>query len=552
VRNGWDEIRGYQYETPESAQRETYARALRDGARWTIVISDIADAVAEKRDSQLEVLFGKLWPAGYAPPSYAGKKAHPLDQARIAELADFVESARRELDIPGVALGLIDKGEIVFAEGFGVRTLGEEEAVTADTAFLIGSNGKALTTLLLAKLVEAGKLTWDTPVASVWPAFALGDAEVTGKVLVRHLVCACTGLPRRDFELLFESENATPAAVVRLLAGMQPTSAFGELYQYSNLMGAAGGYLAAHVHDPERELGAAYDAAMQSLVFDPLDMAATTFDYARAQAGEHASPHGEDINGVTRVASMDLNAANHPSRPDGAQWSTLNDMLAYVRMELSEGKMPDGSRFIGAGPLLERRKPQVAEGSDEFYGMGLKTDAIWGTPMIRHGGSMAGFQSDMIWLPEHGVGAVILTNADSGAALRSQFRRRLLEVLFDGEPAAERDLIEAARGRKAVAAETRAGLALPADPRAVKALARRYRSPTLGDLAVKRRKGAVVFDFGGWDSEMATRTDGDGAVTFVTISPGESGFEFLVADTPGERRLIIREAQAQHVFTEVR
>ena len=87
----------------------------------------------------------------------------------------------------------------MFQGGFGVREIGRSETVDADTAFMIGSNGKALTTLLLARLVERGLLDWDTPVSSVWPAFRLGDAVTTRQVRVRHLVCACTGLPRQDY-----------------------------------------------------------------------------------------------------------------------------------------------------------------------------------------------------------------------------------------------------------------------------------------------------------------------------------------------------------------
>ena len=58
----------------------------------------------------------------------------------------------------------------------------------------------------------------------------------------------------------------------------------------------------------------------------------------------------------------------------------------------------------------------------------------YGMPVVHHGGDMIGFHSDMMWLPEHGVGAVILTNGDPGWLVRTVFRRKLLEVLFDGSP----------------------------------------------------------------------------------------------------------------------
>ena len=331
---------------------------------------------------------------------------------------------------------------------------------------------------------------------------------------------------------------------------MQPTSGFGELYQYSNLLAASAGYLGAHVLFPNRELGAAYDAAMQQLVFDPLGMTGTAFDYARALSGNHAAPHALDIDGVQRVAVMGLNQAGMPSRPDGGEWSTVRDMLRYVRMELANGLLPNGQRYIAESPLLARRVPQVAEGSDEYYGMGLKIDDIWGVPVIHHGGSQYGYRSDMIWLPDQGVGAVILTNADSGTALRSAFRRRLLEVLFDGEPRAAMDLSTYAQAFKASRGERRETLTAPADRTIVDGLASRYVNKDLGDLIVRRDGEKTIFDLGGWQSEVASRRNEDGRRILVTITPGADGYEFEVAGDAAKRALVIHEPPQSYVFEE--
>lgn len=552
VRDGWDQVRVYSYRPPAGEERTIWARALRKGDRWTVVIQDMADEVLEKRDSQIEVILNKLLPAGYARESFAGRTAHKIDAARLAALTDLIETARTDLDIPGVGFGLIQDDKILFEGGFGVRELGKPEPIDADTAFMIGSNGKALTTLMLAKLVEQRKMDWETPVSSLWPAFRLGDAATTAKVRVKHLVCACTGLPRQDLPWIFQGDQAQPSTVLTWLSTMQPTSGFGDLYQYSNLLAASGGYLGAHVREPDRELGAAYDAAMQALVFDPLGMSRTTFDYDKALAGDHAAPHALDIDGRQQVAVMGLNAAGIPSRPDGGEWSTTRDMLRYVRMELAKGRLPNGERYIAEGPLLARRIPQVTEGSDEYYGMGLKIDRIWGVPVIHHGGTQYGYRADMIWLPDQGVGAVILTNSDSGAALRSAFRRRLLEVLFDGEPRAVADLANYGKAFKSSRGEGRQTLIAPADRAVVDKLAARYANADLGDLVVRREGDKTVFDFGGWASEVASRKNDDGTITFVTITPGADGYEFEIADAPEGRGLVIRESPRAYRFVEKR
>ena len=98
--------------------------------------------------------------------------------------------------------------------------------------------------------------------------------------------------------------------------------------------------------------------------------------------------------------------------------------------------MPDGRQLVSKESLLERRKGQVQTSEDTTYGMGLVVSMRYGIPVVSHGGSLFGYKSDMIFLPDHGVGAVILTNADTGGYLTGFFRRRLLEVLFDGKPEA--------------------------------------------------------------------------------------------------------------------
>src|SRR5262249_4079384 len=158
------------------------------------------------------------------------------------------------------------------------------------------------------------------------------------------------------------------------------------MFQYSNLMAAAAGYVAGHVAYPSLELGAAYDKAMQARVFDPLGMKATTFDYARALRGNHAVPESPDLDGKPARGLMELNYAAIPVRPAGGAWSSVRDMLRYVQMELAEGKLPDGKVFIAKEPLLARRVPQVPIGKTETYGMGLMVDNTWGIPVVHHGG----------------------------------------------------------------------------------------------------------------------------------------------------------------------
>jgi len=548
-KDGWSQIRLYIYQTSPNEKRVVTAVTRRAGDTWTVSLFDLDQGVAEKRGGQLGVIFSRLFPPGYARESFAGKTANKLDAARIATLGTFVDQARGALGVPGVSIGLFQDGKVVFAGGFGVRELGGKAPVDGDTLYIIASNTKAMTTLMLAKLVDAGKLTWDTPVTSLLPSFKLGSAETTSQVLVKHLICACTGLPRQDLEWLFEFKSATPETAMATLGTIQPTSKFGEMFQYSNSLAAAAGFVGGHVAFPKLELGAAYDRAMQTLVFDPLGMKSTTFDFKRALRANHAGAHATDIDGKPAVGVMGLNYAVIPVRPAGGAWSSVRDVLKYVQMELASGLLPGGKRFIAAEPLLARRAPQVSIGKDNTYGMGLVVDTTYTTPVVHHGGDLIGFHSDMIWLPEHGVGAVILTNGDAGVLIRGPFRRKLLELLFDGRPEADADMAASEKAYFEQVAAERKLLTVPPDAAEASKLATHYKSETLGDIAVKHSGTTVMFDFGEWKSEMASRKNPDGSISFLTIAPGLAGFEFVVG-TGAKRTLIVRDAQHEYTFTE--
>jgi CubicO group peptidase (beta-lactamase class C family) len=551
-RDGWEQRRNYDYDVPQNAKRVVNAMALRRGAAWTVVLADVDQAIAEKRASQFGKLYQRLQPAGYTRETFAGRTAHPLDAARLQTLAAFVEKMRRDFDVPGVAIGIIQDGKLVMSRGFGVRALGKPDAVNGDTRFMIASNTKALTTLMLAKLVDAGKLDWNAHAKDVYPAFKLGDAATTNQVLVKHLICACTGVPRQDYEWLFEGEKQSPASVMATLGTMQPTSQFGELFQYSNPMAAAAGYIGGQVAYPGTELGAGYDHAMQALVFDPLGMRATTFNFAKAQTGNYAKPHGYDINHNVRIMGMGLNNTITASRPAGAAWSTVNDLLRYVQMEIDLGKLPDGAPYIGEAALLQRREPQIAVGPDVNYAMALIVDKSDGITGIDHGGDMDGFHSNMMWWPEQRVGAVILTNSDAGVRLRGPFKRRLLELMFDGEPQAEATATASTKAEREGFDAQRKLLQWPADNKALAGLAPHYHNAALGDLIVRRKGSAAVFDVGSFHSEVATQPQSDGSVAFVTIDPAAVGFSFVRADKGGRRMLVVRDGQHEYVFDEVK
>src|SRR5262249_24813873 len=189
------------------------------------------------------------------------------------------------------------------------------------------------------------------------------------------------------------------------------------------------------------------------------------------------------------------------------------DLSKYLLMELALGALPDGTRLVSSESLLERRRAQIHMGEDTAYGMGLVIDTRYGIPVVHHGGSLFGYKSDMIFLPAHGVGAVVLANADPGVFLTGLLRRRLLEIVFDGKPEAGEQAKVTLAQRTAAIAKNRERLVVPAAAAEVGKLAAYYASPALGALRVRAQDGATIFDFGNWRTAVASRRNDDGTTS---------------------------------------
>ena len=194
-------------------------------------------------------------------------------------------------------------------------------------------------------------------------------------------------------------------------------------------------------------------------------------------------------------------------------------MLRYVQMELAEGTLPDGKPLHREGAAARAPRAAGADRQGRTYGMGLMVDTHYGVPVVHHGGDMIGFHSDMIWLPEHGVGAVILTNGDPGWILRTS-----------SAASCSRCCSTARRGRRQSPPRRRPSSTssppsascspCPPTPREGASSPRATRTRRSATIAVTREGAATVFDFGEWKSEIASRKNPDGTTSFVTIAPG--------------------------------
>jgi CubicO group peptidase (beta-lactamase class C family) len=546
---GWDSVTQITYVTPSKSQRVVLSIARGKGKVFYVTLLDTKIAALSRRGAQFGSILSSLKAPGVADESWAGKKARVLDKERLATLATFLESTRKQLQIPGAAIAIVQGGKVIYKKGFGTRRLGTRRPVTTRTLFMIGSITKSLTTMMMAKLVDEKRFDWDTPVTKVLPSFALGDAKLTRQCKIRHTVCACTGLPRQDMEFLFESAGTTAQSRMALLKTMKPTTAFGETFQYSNLMVAAGGYVAAHAAYPKWKLGKAYARAMQTRLFKPARMRRTTFDFRRVRRLDHAQPHSASHEMKPVIIPMAYEDGVRSVGPAGALWSNVEDMARFVLLELGRGKVPGGRRVVSAKNLQQRWKGQIKISSKAQYGLAVMVNKSRGVRILGHGGGTLGFSSNMMYLPDHDIGMIVLSNRVAAGRFTRAVTNRLLELIFDGKPKAARSLAYYLKELAKGLAKSKKRMNLKPDAKWVKRFAGVYHNAALGTVKIAWKQGAGVFDAGEWKTQVARRTERDGVEKLV-IGPPLTGLPFLPGKKGPLRTLTLHTGQQKYVFVE--
>ena len=135
-------------------------------------------------------------PETAAQPDLTGVAPLLLTGERRTTFETYVADAISRFGVPGASVAVVQAGEVVYSQGFGVKALGGVDPVTADSLMMIGSVNKSMTATMAATVVDDGWLSWDTPLVELLPGFAVADPQLTPRLTVADAFCACTGLPR--------------------------------------------------------------------------------------------------------------------------------------------------------------------------------------------------------------------------------------------------------------------------------------------------------------------------------------------------------------------
>jgi CubicO group peptidase (beta-lactamase class C family) len=468
----------------------------------------------------------------------SGVEPLPLTGDRLTQFEAYITEMLASTTVPGAAVAVVQNGEVVYQQGFGVRQMCGTDPVTSETLMMIGSITKPMTATMAATVVDDGELTWDTPVIELLSEFAVSDPALTERLTVRNAFCACTGLPQRDPEFLFTSATLTPERLITSVRDFPLTAPLGEQFQYSNQLFAIGGYAAAAAAEGETDLYDAYVSSMQRRLLHSLGMSRSTFGLDRVFAsGNYAEPHGMDLVGQYHpVPLADDQRYVTAVAPAGALWSSASEMARYVQMELDRGVAPDGTPIVSQANLEATWEPQVTipapnnpDVPAEFvamaqgYGLGWAVGEYHGQPLLWHSGATAGFSAQAVLLPGAGLGLVILTNGVGAEFFNYAVQFRLFELVFD-QPATFDPMITAAiAGTAQQRAELQQQLGV-IDPVAVAPYLGRYTHDVLGEVDVELGDGTLVLNAGEVRAELWGLHDpATGETTYLTSDLPLSG-----------------------------
>jgi CubicO group peptidase (beta-lactamase class C family) len=424
--------------------------------------------------------------------------------------------------------------------------------MTLDTQLMIGSTTKSLTTLMMATLVDDGRMRWDTPVVDILPSFRVADPALSRSITMENLVCACSGVPRRDYEFILNAHTLGAEDVVRSLSGFQFFTDFGETFQYSNQMVASAGYIAgvAAGGDPDALLPG-YARALQARVLSPIGMLDTTLSLRQVEArGDYATPHGQALTGARIPIPLSEEALLTPVAPAGTLWSTAPDMARYLRTLLAGGVAPDGRRIVSAAGLEHLWTPQVKLSADTSYALGWMITDTKGLRKIEHAGNTFGFTSGLALLPDKGLGAVVLTNARASNVFNEAVIRRVIDLAFDqSTEAGEVDFHYALKVAADALAKAAKHESSDIDPAAVASHLGSYANPALGDLALSFEDGRFLADVGEFRTALWRYTGDDGTVAYLAADPPLAGLELeLTHGADGAPTITIASPPDRYVF----
>ena len=353
---------------------------------------------------------------------------------QLRDLDAYFAKAAKDWKVPGLAIGIVHKGQLVFAKAYGVRDVSTKAPADTQTIFAIASTTKAITAAALGMLVDEGKVRWDDPVTKYVPSFEMYDPWATREVTVRDLITHRGGLPNADY--LWTNGEYTRDEVIRRIRFIKPSYSFRGGYVYHNVMYTVAGAVI------QAASGMTWEDFIRQRIFTPLGMTRSVTTLVEAKTRDNrAAPHDLDAD-TLRVGG---NSFADGIGPAGSVWSSVADMSRWVKFLLDSGKV-NGRTLLTTQTWAELFKPvtilppwndrsaaQLRLSKPHFrsYALGWFQQDYLGRQVDFHTGSLSGMTAINGLIREEGIGVYIITNTDS------EIRHPLMFKVFDtflGQP----------------------------------------------------------------------------------------------------------------------
>ena len=264
---------------------------------------------------------------------------------------DYIHKVMIDWNSPGIAVGIIIKDKLVFAEGFGYRDLEKKLPVTSKTLFPIASNTKLFTSVAMGMLVEKGEMTWNNPISTHIPQIKFYNQDLYNNVTLRDMLSHRTGISRHDF-IWYKSDFSRKELFDRLVY-LEPAQPMRQSSLYNNLMYAAAGY------SLELKTGKTWEEYVKENIFTPLSMNSSIFTIEEMEKSEDfAYPYYEDRD-TDQLVKNPFYREQQGIGPAGSIISNLEDMSHWVSTLLYNGKY-NGEEVIPASIIKETMQPYIS------------------------------------------------------------------------------------------------------------------------------------------------------------------------------------------------
>ncbi|MEJ0032108.1 MAG: serine hydrolase [Bacteroidota bacterium] len=344
----------------------------------------------------------------------------------------YVQKAVKEWDVPGLAVVVVQNGQVLLSKGYGVRELGKSDAIDSKTLFACASTTKAMTAACMGMLVDEGKVNWNDRVVEYLPEFQLYDPFVTREIRIRDLFTHNTGVGNADF--LWGIMDVPSDEVLHKMRYVQPSYSLRGGFIYQNIFYLVAGKII------EKVSGKPWNVFIKERIFTPLGMTRTFPLLADVNDPNQTAPHYKIEGKITVIKHTKADEIG----PAGSVWSCVDDMGKWMRVMIDSSKYAGlsagqtGGRLLTPASWAEMFKPQVIAPMSFYptttitkpnwttYGFGWFQHDYQGKKVNLHTGSLAGAVAIHAQLPEYKLGIYVFGNLD-----HAEVRHALMYKAFD-------------------------------------------------------------------------------------------------------------------------